>query len=121
MSDILMAFSIILGLYTFLFSIVSKSINKAINYKKAINREDNELRIKKTWEIFWKIQIPIFLGTLLVNVIMAPESIKIIKTFVEVISNKDIIGEYDMVLVTILFINIVFLVISFCEGRRAKA
>lgn len=115
MSDILSSFSIILAVYTFIWSMWNNEIESSLRLKEenGINIPNNKKNFETITKVLKTKQIPLFIISGMVTIIMLPSVFEIITSSIKLIKMGN--ARYDVVKTVIIFLFLMFVFISLLQ------
>jgi hypothetical protein len=113
MGDVLSSMSILLGLMSAIFFYVLPSIEKVLSIKPMTHRVDNRKDHEEAKKVLWSHLVPLAMMSFLLVLVFTPETVKIFKVTVNVLSSCDWKNSpFDTVAAVFVTVYL-FLVIAF--------
>jgi len=110
MSDILSVFGILLAVFTYIESLYHNDVHSCFGLEVQDNKRGNKLNYEQVENVIRFKQYPLLLISAMICGIMFPVSIEIVASSIEYIIKGTAL--YDISSVTIVLINLAFLIIT---------
>lgn len=91
-----------------MYSRLKKDISKYINCEVKDHPRDNKQNFNAAITVLKRNQVILLIVSLLIVVIMLPETIDVIKNTCQVLFDSNVKGKYDILSVTLILINTTF-------------